>query len=364
MNRPAYHWMLLPLEVLSVFSGAKNFQANAVIGNSLLNRWGLHVLRKRAAHVLARRYRKRLSTRLPADQVAAFDAQGFLQLDNFLPPCEFDLLRSELCRGVWPLLEMAQLPAVTHRVNLDHATCRPGYPALARLLENRRLLDWLSYAAGYPGRPLIALQRIASDVPPAPGAADPQTDWHMDTFHSAGKAWLFLHAVTPQDGPFAYAHGSHQATEKRLAWERQQSTEARAHPNPLHARGSFRASLQDLAQMELVHAHVAAVEPNTLVVADTGGLHRRMPSPAPTVRIEVYLSLRRNPYFAWCTPGLLDLPILRKRWGTWAYAAYGQLLKAGLPGWIPLPARGLDAADRAKLGQLQEPGRAGSQAPD
>ena len=350
----ALNWLRLPFEWLSLLSGAKNFQANAVVGSARLNRWGLHVLRKRIAHAIGYVYRKRIAARLPAADVAAFEAQGFLQLDNFLPEGEFSQVRDEICRGVWPLIEMAQPPAVTHRANLDMKICAGNFPALARLLHNPLLLDWMRYAAGYPGQPLIALQRITSDQASESGGTDPQADWHMDTFHSVGKGWLFLHSVDVQDGPFAYVPGSHRLTGKSLAWERQQSVAARQHPDHLHARGSFRANTQDLAEMGFADVYVAAVKPNTLVVADTGGLHRRMSSPGPTVRLEIYLSLRRNPFFGWCTPSLLGMPVIRSHWAGWAYALCQYLVRIGRPGWIPRPAQRLNADDRSRLDQRQE----------
>jgi hypothetical protein len=347
----------VPFEALALLSSAKSFRDNPVIGHPRLNQWGLHVLRKKAAHAVAGIYRRSLAARLPPGQVATFEAQGFLQLDNFLPPDAFKQACDEIRQGLWPLIEMAQPPAVTHRANLDLAFCEGRFPAIARLLQNQNLLDWLRYAAGCPGQPLIALQRITSDSAETTGSDDPQSNWHMDTFHSVGKGWLFLHAVDSDEGPFAYMTGSNQLTNRRLAWERRQSITARDHPDALHARGSFRANAQDLTEMGYSYsdAYVATVNANTLVVADTGGLHRRMPSHQHTVRLEVYLSLRRNPYLAWCLPSLLGLPVLRRHWAGWAYARYQYLLKAGRPQWIPLPAQHLDPAGYAKV---QMPARA------
>jgi hypothetical protein len=93
----------------------------------------------------------------------------------------------------------------------------------------------------------------------------------------------------------------------------------------------------------------AAVPANTLVVADTSGFHRRTPSPAHTVRVEVYLSLRRNPFFAGLVPGVLDWPLVRTRWAQWLFAWSEYLWNRGTPGWIPAPQRGLNAHERDRL---------------
>jgi len=343
-----------PLDALLVLSTFKDFQASLIVGNAVLNRWGLHVWRKRASHCVAAMYRRGSTWRLPAAQLAEFDANGCVRLGSFLSTNEFQALRAEICHGEWPLIEMLQPPAVTHRANLDAATCDRQFPALARLLRNPQLKNWVRYAAGCPGQPLVAIQRITSGPSDTDGSADPQTEWHMDTFHCVGKAWLYLHAVGPQDGPLAYVAGSHRPTPASLAWEKRQSISAAVHPNPMHARGSLRVTEAELDTLGFGAPQVLAVEANTLVIADTGGIHRRMPSALPTVRIEIYLSLRRNPFLAWAYPSLLGLPVVRTHWAGWAYAMYQWLVKIGRPGWIPRPRQLLGLDERAKLGPCKD----------
>jgi hypothetical protein len=87
--------------------------------------------------------------------------------------------------------------------------------------------------------------------------------------------------------------------------------------NAMHSSGSFRTDAAGLQAMGYQDLFMAAVPGNTLVIADTSGFHRRTPSPAPTVRIEVYFTLRRNPFFAGLVPSVLGLPLLRIRLGQW-----------------------------------------------
>ena len=42
--------------------------------------------------------------------------------------------------------------------------------------------------------------------------------------------------------------------------------------------------------------HTWALAPNTLVVADTSGFHGRTPADRPVTRLELYGTLRRNPF--------------------------------------------------------------------
>lgn len=272
---------------------------------------------------------------------------GLLVKPGFLAPTEIAKVRDELLSALWPTIEMAQPPASTRRVNLDAQLCGGKFPALARLIANPALLRALRFAAGCPGTPIVSVQIIRSAGVDA--GHDPQTDWHRDTFHAAGKAWLFLHDVPADQGPFAFVPGSHRPTTAHWDWERAQSVVASAEPNAMHANGSFRIDDASLTALGYDRRFTADVAANTLVVADMSGFHRRTPSHQSTVRVELYFSLRRNPFFAGLTPSLLGLPVLRRGWAGWVYGVYSWLLARGTHSWIPLGLRPLEGEERQLL---------------
>lgn len=342
-------WLLWPLSWFYILSGAKDFSSRSVLGSTTLNAAGLHVLRKKVAHWVCARRRQRMRPLLAPDHAGQWDATGLIQIENFLEPARWAAVCDELLSAALPMTEMEQPPALTRRANLDVVTCRERYPALLSLVDDSRLISLLQYAAGYRGRPVVSVQCVHSDWRDTRGRHDPQTDWHADTFHSTAKAWLFLHPVGERDGPLGYRPGSHILTERRLRWEQSASIGAARHSNRLHARGSFRASEEELEAMGYGDPLVAIVPGNTLVIADTSGFHRRTPSPAPTVRVEVYFSLRRNPFLAGLYPGVLDLPVLRGRWAGWLFAWYVWRKSLGIPSWIPNPILGLNDAEKQKL---------------
>ena len=341
--------LLWPPSWFAVFSSAKGFSSHPVLGSSTLNAWGLHAWRKSLAERLCQARRKRMRAKLPVTLTAQWDKNGYVRVDDFLDPDELAALGHELAEATFPVVEMEQPPALTRRANLDAQTCSGSYPALNRVITDSMLLGLLHYAAGYRGRPTVAVQCIHSDRDDPHGQHDPQTDWHVDTFHSTAKAWLFLHPVSADEGPLAYVTGSHKQTESRLRWEQAQSVVAASHANALHAKGSFRASDAELAAMGYADHMVAAVPANTLIVADTGGFHRRMPSPHSTVRVEIYFSLRRNPFFAGLYPSLLALPWLRNHWAGAAFVLYKWLHKRGTPLWIPSVKTGLNEVEKQTL---------------
>ncbi len=344
------HAAMLPWHMAALLTGEKDFSRNPVLGSPVLNAWGLHVARKRLAHALCQRRRRQLQKHLPAEWVTAYQARGVVVVPNFLTPVGLEALCEDIAKLQQTAIEMEQPPALTRRFNLDRDTCA-AYPALTQLLDNRPLFDLLRYAAGYAGAPIVAVQCIHTDA--GAGRHDPQTDWHVDTFHSTAKAWLFLHDVGEDEGPFAYVPGSHAPTPARLGWEKRQSETAAQHPNRLHAKGSFRATPAELKAMGYGNPLLAAVNANTLVVADTSGFHRRTPSPARTLRVEIYLSLRRDPYWSGLRPSLLGLPGLRRGWAEMALNIYRWRVRMGLASWRPAASAGLLEVERTKLRSLQ-----------
>lgn len=343
-------WWLWPLHLGQVLTGAKDFRGNPVLGSERLNRWGLHRARARWAQSLGDARRWLMSPWVHAQDREAYRQQGYVRLDGFLSESAWQQLCQELAELRIHAIEMCQPPATTRRFNLDDANCAQ-FPVLHGLIRNRRLLWVLRYAAGYWGTPIAAVQVIHTDAAQAQGPHDPQTEWHTDTFHSTAKAWFFVHPVQAHEGPFGYVPGSHRRTPKRLQWEHEQSQQAARHPNLLHAKGSFRLTPEDLAGLDYPEPVLGTTRGNTLVVADTSGAHRRTPSHQASVRVEVYFSLRRNPFWAGLYPSLLGLPLMRRYWAGWALNGYRWLLKKGRPGWIPAHEPGLRPEELARVRQ-------------
>lgn len=336
-----------PLWAAALGTGAKSFSANPLIGSTRLNRRGLHAGRVRLAARMADYRRRRLAPAVDEVDRQAYDRDGLVLKENFLPEALFQQLRGEVFDTDWPLREMRQGNAVTRRVPLDPAKLQYAAPALARLAADPALAALIRYVAGAGGQPIFSLQAVLADA--GNGNPDPQSALHSDTFHSTAKAWLFLHDVGPEDGPFSYVPGSHRRTEARIAWEKQQSIDAARHPVPYHARGSFRVGADDLRQMDLPDATRIPVKANTLVVADTAGFHARTPSPRATCRVELFAMLRRNPFLPWTGLDPLSLPYLRDRAGGTSIRALEMLKQAGLAKmpWKPVGDGRIDTPTRA-----------------
>ena len=293
---------LAPWWALQLFTSAKSFCDNPLIGSSRLNRLGLHRWRVRLAHALTSRRRERMASLITREDRAAFERDGFVLHRNLLPPDAFEALRTRLLQQAGPTREMLQGDTITRRIAVDTAFLSQ-VPELRALLDHPRWSGLTRYVAGYKRPPWVYVQSILSHVCAA--EPDPQTRLHADTFHPTMKAWFFLTDVGEDEGPFCYVPGSHRLTAERLAWEHQRSLSARHHADRLCARGSFRVDESELSGLKLPPAQSFAVPANTLVVADTFGFHARGPSLQASLRIEIWGYDRRNPYFPGSTDGIL-----------------------------------------------------------
>jgi hypothetical protein len=288
--------VMTPWWFAQLFTSAKSFERNLLIGSRVLNQWGLHGARVAIAHRLAGARRRRLARLIsPADQ-RAFDRDGFVLRRNFLPQEEFAALVAEIKAYRGPLREITEGDTIVRKIALTPRTLA-RLPALGALLRSRDWRGLVRYAGSRNAEPVVWVQSILRHA--CAGSFDPQTVLHADTFHPTVKAWLFLSDVAEDAGPFTYVPGSHRLSVQRLAWERRMSLAARRSANPETRQGSFRIGTAELAALGLAPPRAFAVPANTLVVADTFGFHARGPSARASLRVEIWAYGRRSPFFPW-----------------------------------------------------------------
>jgi Phytanoyl-CoA dioxygenase (PhyH) len=288
--------IMTPWWFAQLFTGAKSFERNLLIGNRRLNRWGLHASRVSLASRLAGGRRRRLASLISAADREAFDRDGFVLRRNFLPQDEFAALVAEIKAYRGPLREISEGDTIVRKIALSPGTLA-RLPSLGALFRSRDWRGLVRYAGSRNAEPVVWVQSILRHA--CSGSPDPQTLLHADTFHPTVKAWLFLTDVLEDAGPFTYVAGSHRLTGRRLAWEKRMSLSARRSANPETRQGSFRIDPDELAALDLAPPRAFAVPANSLVVADTFGFHARGPSARPSLRVEIWAYGRRSPFFPW-----------------------------------------------------------------
>lgn len=327
--------LMAPLYLPTVLSGAKSFTNNPIIGSPLLNRLGLHTGRILLASGMAELRRGPLSFTLSAEDKATFRRDGFLVKREFLARDEFQRLEEEV-RGYrafgW---ECHQGDTITHRLHLDHEALQQ-LPATRAFLQHPIYRGALAWAGAHAGSPIFHIQRIFNHV--TDGPPDPQRHLHTDTFHPTVKSWFFLDDVDERKGPFTYAPGSHRLTRARLVAQYRRSLEARSDPIRYSARGSLRWQEEQLAALGLPPPKRLTVPRNTLVIADTSGIHRRGDATDSGARLEIWSFSRPSPFLPVTPPDIAPLTRLRDRayraWLEWQDARarrYGRL-----PSWRPV----------------------------
>ena len=293
--------LLLPLWLGQVLAGTKSFERNPLIRGRWLNEHGLHTARVVLAHRIAQARRERLAPQVSAEDRAAFARDGFVLKHDFVPPQRFGPLVDEVRRFRTDARYAVQGDTVTRKYPLD-ARARRELPGLAAVVGSAQWRGLQAYVGATACQPALYVQTILAHA--VAGPPDPQTCLHADTFHPTVKSWLFLSDVEGDVPAFVYVPGSHRLTPERLAWERRMSLAA-PHAADLHTRqGSFRAEPDDLAAMGLPGAVAFRVKANTLIVADTFGLHGRQPSVRPALRVELWAMGRRRPFWGNRLPAL------------------------------------------------------------
>lgn len=323
--------LMFPLHFFQLFSGAKSFEKNPLLGSRLLNEHNLHLYRVKLAMGMARIRRRRLAPLVPEHLVSEYEQNGFVRIENFLDEDQLQKLLHEVHETDFDRVDMYQGSTTTRRSMIDDSDLQLR-PAIHKVRDDNRLLNLVRYIASHAGQPLVTLQTVLAK---ASHELDPQSDLHSDTFHATAKAWLFLNDVDEDDGPFCYVQGSHKMTPQRFAWEKSISTSIDSVDNKYSRRGSMRVSPDQLSELGYPQPTKMAVKANTLVVANTHGFHARCASMKNTTRIEIYVSLRRNPFLPFVAAPLRGLhlaalPLIKTRVNRLAISIQTQIGKIGI----------------------------------
>jgi hypothetical protein len=328
---------LAPWWMLQVLGQGKSFRDNPILGSETLNRLGLHAARYGLAHAMASWRRLLIAPLAGRAERRQYRENGFVVIRDYLPPDKYQAICAELVRchakgAPSELRECLQGDTITRMMLLDGPTLGK-LPAVRSLVRDRRLGGLLMYIGTRLKRPLFLTHMVENGVLQA--GADPQKDFHSDTFHPTMKAWYFASEVRPEYGPFTYVPGSHRFSLRRLAWEREMSIAASGNENRYSAKGSLRLTDADRVRLGYGEPVSLTVPANTLVIADTHGFHRRGDAVPGAVRVAVYASSRSNPFNP--LPGLVprvagwvEEQVLA---GSWRRGDRQAAARGGFPSW-------------------------------
>lgn len=292
------------LYFLALFTQAKAFCDNPIIGNRWLNRMGLHVMRVIVAHAVIR-FRQIIVALMLGDKISRQDKQhylkyGFIIKYDVLESTTFEGLRKEFSQHINSCADEQQGNTQVRSLLLTQHTIASA-PYTDQATKNASLTTLLQFASGYFLRPWFYFLRIIHNLPDldiqqSSIKPDPQKSAHADAFHPTMKAWLFIDDVNMENGPFNYYAGSHKLSFKRLKWEYWRSVNYRDHLDGYSERGSFRPTELDKKQLGINNPRAFTVPKNTLIIANTYGFHFRGQGDHGATRDALWISSWRAPF--------------------------------------------------------------------
>ena len=296
MNNFLVNLSKVPFWLFELLTTAKSFKGNPIIGSPMLNRLGLHVVRLVVSHGIMRARMWMLAMPVSHEDRQFYFREGYLVKENFLSDDEFNALEKEARSFNGDIREARQGDTITLRAALS-PDILDAIPAIDKLINNKQLKQLAHFTAGHLREPFYYLEKVKNGYNSNnSGALDPQKNLHSDTFHPTMKCWFFIDDVKEDTGPFMYVPQSQRLTWKTIKWEYRMSIGAKDVSNTLHAKGSSRYDAKDLEELGLPPAKAFAVKKNTLVFANTFGIHRRGDSAQKSTRLALWGDSRTNPF--------------------------------------------------------------------
>lgn len=281
----------LPMQgaVDDILSTKQDFPVTSALNDFVLNAFGLDVYRSRfmekriAANresAFAALMRSRaLSPQMPSEidemfaNFAHFNKHGYVALSD-ITPTDRDQFLAELTDEI-----VMQAPHLT-KVDGDTPLYRMGLssaktPTAMSIVHHRRFLPLYLLICGKPIEPIPAMTEFLAQGSLETAEADANKIWHIDTFHSTFKWWYFFEGVAAAQGPLCYYPNSHALSGRKAEWltlkgmyealSSQKGAVSRAH----------RVLPSDIEFLRAGEPKSFVVPPNTIVITDNFGIHRR-----------------------------------------------------------------------------------------
>lgn len=270
----------------------------SVIGSELANRAGLQPLRCLLHNIGHRPSIDQINTEM-SEQAKELIREGFIVIDNFLPDEAFEQVKAEFLYAINPANPESKI-SVTNGVRSTAGrfainTC----PATAQyLVRNRKMWALVSAAVGrklkYEPGTYYHTETLAE-------AKARDTDHnivlHNDVHYPTFKAFFLLNRNDHSNGSFVCVPRSHKLSLKRLQHEYLYSIDAARHKRgksirfPVYENGRMEIFGPVYSRDELKEVQISG-GPNSLVIANTMGFHRRGGSAFGKDRQQVRMSFR------------------------------------------------------------------------
>lgn len=242
-----------------------------------------------------------LAPGVPKADRQQFQRYGYVLKESYLPESQFLALVKAVREYEGEIRECCQGDTNTHRILLAPEVLEQ-LPTVKAVLKDSALKRLFRYCAGHARLPICHIENVHNGSRDSVTERDPQKNLHVDTFQPTMKFWLYLEDVTDENGPFVFVPGSNRPHRERLKWEYQMSLRAKEHADRYTARGSFRVSQEEAERLGEGGPQPFRVAANTLLIANTFGVHARGNAEPGSSRLALWGMSRTNPFLP--LPGL------------------------------------------------------------
>ncbi len=292
------------IDFFHIFSNEKSFDST-YIGNYYLNLIGLHIFRIFITDIFS--FVRRLPFLFLSADITALNKNGYMAIEDFLTDNEFASLekeiRSQLENSNVKIKNESQTTGFGSKIEFEFGFDRFDGNTRNRFIsidKNRTPYSWEFLKNKTLRNTMVKLSGIRFKTKKnyiyhmshgdQTQNFDDQKLWHKDTFFHTYKFWFFINDATPERGPFWYIPGSHKLTWSRIKFEYKRSLMA-SKGKPSFG-GAFRITEQEIKEMNCQEPKQLTVKKNTLVIADTRGVHRRGNAEIGSERFAIYGNIR------------------------------------------------------------------------
>ena len=223
---------------------------------------------------------------------------GFDSKTNFLSDYDFNKLKEEFFLAIDNSIDEKQGENISIQMDegLEYKTLyinetfKDKYPTLFWFKNHSFIKDYFVTCEQKKDYDLYC--RLEKILVKNDNTEDPNKDYHFDTFHNTFKCWLFIDKVEKSQGPFRYLPNSNKFSLKRLFFEWKESIK---YSLDKKVNASFRTNKNYKNKLDKKSV-LMQVNENTLVMANTHGLHRRGDASIGTTRYAIQFWTRENPF--------------------------------------------------------------------
>lgn len=281
------------------------------VGSVAENRVGLQIFRTISKYLLWKS-RRGFVTEDIQDYLRVLEEDGILLIENSLTEDQFAAVASEFEKaneGIKPLPYKNAANAKLHRTQLPVSES-PEFASTTKLFRENEILNKIAAAVikrKITKRPDVLLDTY-QNLNNEGFDNDIENILHADLHTSTVKMFYYLDDVNENNGAFIYAKGSHKLTVERLKYEYEFSVRQAKMKKGLKisdsltsARGDEMRNIITPAQLEKmgVTETQICVKPNTLVIANNMGFHRRGEFSSDLPRKALLINYRNSEKAVW-----------------------------------------------------------------